>query len=54
MTIYTDGSCLGNGKTFNSGGFGVVVLDKDEKLLYTYNNKLTIIRKKRKHLAMLL
>ncbi len=37
MTIYTDGSCLGNGKTFNSGGFGVVVLDKDEKLLYTYN-----------------
>ena len=37
MTIYTDGSCLGNGKTINSGGFGVVVLDKDENLLYTYN-----------------
>ena len=37
MIIYTDGSCLGNGKSVNSGGFGVVVLDKDEKLIYTYN-----------------
>lgn len=37
MIIYTDGSCLGNGKAANSGGFGVVVLDKDENLVYTYN-----------------
>jgi ribonuclease HI len=37
MIIYTDGSCLGNGKEQNTGGFGVVVLDNNENLLYTYS-----------------
>ena len=37
MIIYTDGSCLGNGKVVSSGGFGVVVVDKDENLVYTYS-----------------
>lgn len=36
MVIYTDGSCSGNGKAQNSGGYGVIVLDNDEKLLYNY------------------
>ena len=39
MIIYTDGSCLGNGKSENSGGFGVVVLDNNKNLLYTYNKR---------------
>ena len=39
MIIYTDGSCLGNGKAVNSGGFGVVVLDNKENLLYTYSKR---------------
>ena len=39
MIIYTDGSCLGNGKAHNTGGFGVVVLDNDENLLYTYSKQ---------------
>ena len=39
MIIYTDGSCLGNGKSENSGGFGIVVLDNNENLLYTYNKR---------------
>ena len=39
MVIYTDGSCLGNGKSVNSGGFGVVVLDNDEKLLYNHSKR---------------
>lgn len=39
MVIYTDGSCLGNGKSVNSGGYGVIVLDNDEKLLYNYNKR---------------
>lgn len=34
--IYTDGSCLANGAKENSGGFGVIVLDKNENLLYNY------------------
>jgi ribonuclease HI len=37
MIIYTDGSCLGNGKEHNIGGFGVVVLDNNENLVYTYS-----------------
>lgn len=36
MVIYTDGSCTGNGKAVNSGGFGVIVLDNNENLLYNY------------------
>lgn len=39
MIIYTDGSCCGNGKAINSGGFGVVLLDNNENLLYTYNKR---------------
>ena len=39
MIIYTDGSCLGNGKEHNTGGFGVVVLDNNENLLYTYSKQ---------------
>lgn len=39
MVIYTDGSCFGNGKAVNQGGFGVIVLDKDEKLLYNYKKR---------------
>ena len=42
MIIYTDGSCLGNGKAVNSGGFGVVVLDNNENLLYNYS-KSTVL-----------
>ena len=39
MVIYTDGSCIGNGKAINSGGYGVIVLDNDEKLLYNYSKR---------------
>jgi ribonuclease HI len=39
MVIYTDGSCLGNGKSVNSGGYGVIVLDKDENLIYNYSKR---------------
>ena len=37
MIIYTDGACQGNGSKNSRGGFGVVVLDKDENLVYYYN-----------------
>lgn len=39
MVIYTDGSCNGNGKAVNSGGFGVVVLDNDENIIHTYSER---------------
>jgi ribonuclease HI len=39
MTIYTDGSCIGNGKIKNTGGFGVIVIDNNEKLLFNYSKK---------------
>lgn len=36
MIIYTDGSCLANGKAENSGGFGVVVADDNRNIVRTY------------------
>ena len=39
MVIYVDGSCNGNGKAVNSGGFGVVVLDNNENIIYTYSER---------------
>ena len=40
IKMYVDGSCKGNGKATNSGGFGVVIveeIDNIEKLVYTYS-----------------
>jgi ribonuclease HI len=34
--FYVDGSCSGNGKSENIGGFGVVKLDDNGKYLYSY------------------
>ena len=39
MTIYTDGSCLSNGSSENTGGFGVVVLNDNEEFLTCYQKK---------------
>jgi ribonuclease HI len=39
MVIYTDGSCCGNGKAQNNGGFGVIVVDNNENLLFNYNKR---------------
>lgn len=39
MVIYVDGSCNGNGKAVNSGGFGVVVLDNNENIIYTHSER---------------
>lgn len=37
MVIYTDGGCSGNGKTENTGGFGVVAIDEEkDELLFVY------------------
>lgn len=36
--IYVDGSCKGNGKTSNTGGFGVVVI-KDNELIDIYSKQ---------------
>ena len=36
MIIYVDGSCRGNGKTENMGGYGVVILDDNENLIEAY------------------
>lgn len=36
MIYYTDGSCIGNGKAVNKGGFGIVVLDDNGNLVECY------------------
>ena len=37
MIFYTDGSCRGNGKANNSGGFGVVILNNDGSFFDAYS-----------------
>lgn len=39
MIYYTDGSCTGNGKLINEGGFGIVVLDNNENLISAYSKR---------------
>ena len=36
MIYYTDGSCIGNGKAVNVGGFGIVELDFDGNFINAY------------------
>ncbi len=36
MIYYTDGSCVGNGKAVNTGGFGIVVLNDDGSFADAY------------------
>lgn len=36
MIYYTDGSCTGNGKSTNEGGFGIVVLNDDGSFADAY------------------
>ena len=38
MIAYTDGACQGNGKENARGGFGVVVLDDNEKVIEYYQH----------------
>ncbi|GIU31823.1 ribonuclease HI [Shewanella sp. MBTL60-007] len=49
VKIYSDGSCLGNGKSANAGGYGVVMLYGKHKLelsegyLNTTNNRMEML-----------
>lgn len=36
MIYYTDGSCIGNGKVVNSGGFGIVTVDDNGNFVEAY------------------
>jgi ribonuclease HI len=36
MSIYVDGSCTGNGKAENAGGFGVVEINEQGKVVFAY------------------
>lgn len=54
MIVYVDGSCNGNGKAVNSGGFGVVVLDNDENLVYTYSKRCENTTNNREELKAIL
>ena len=39
MIFYVDGSCLGNGKEKNEGGFGVVKLDNNNNFQNAYSKR---------------
>ncbi len=38
MILYVDGACQGNGKSINKGGYGVVILDDNEKVVNYYQS----------------
>ncbi len=54
MVIYTDGSCCGNGKAVNSGGFGVIVVDNNENLLFNYSKRCENTTNNREELKAIL
>lgn len=54
MTIYTDGSCLSNGSSENTGGFGVVVLNDNEEFLTCYQKKSVNTTNNREELKAIL
>ena len=54
MKIYTDGSCVGNGKAHNSGGFGVIVVDNNENLLFNYSKRCENTTNNREELKAIL
>lgn len=37
LNIYCDGACSGNGKESSSGGFGIAILNKEDKVLFTHS-----------------
>ena len=39
MIYYVDGSCVGNGKAVNEGGFGIVTFDDDGNLIDCYDKR---------------
>lgn len=52
--IYTDGSCSANGKNEAIGGFGVVVLDENENLLFTHREMAVATTNNRMELSAIL
>ena len=54
MVIYTDGSCSGNGKEINFGGFGIVVLDNDGNIITTYSKAANNTTNNREELKAIL
>lgn len=54
MILYTDGSCCGNGKVVNKGGFGVVILDDQQQLVRTYGKQTENTTNNREELKAIL
>lgn len=54
MTIYTDGSCKGNGQENNCGGFGVVVVDDNDCEIATYSKQTNNTTNNREELKAIL
>lgn len=53
MTIYTDGSCRGNGKISAEGGFGVCIFDGDELVHVHRESKTGTTNNEQEMLAIL-
>ena len=54
MIIYTDGACSGNGSAAAVGGFGVIILDDNEKLIGMYSKQNEYTTNNREELRAIL
>lgn len=39
LIIYTDGSCLGNGRAENCGGYAFIILNEDEEIISKFSKQ---------------
>lgn len=39
LIIYTDGSCLGNGRTENCGGYAFIILNENEEIISKFSKQ---------------
>lgn len=54
VIVYTDGSCLGNGKKENSGGFGVVAINEKQEIIEQYSKLCSNTTNNREELKAIL
>lgn len=54
MSVYVDGSCVGNGKDNNTGGFGVVEVNSNDKVVFAYSEQSTNTTNNREELKAIL
>lgn len=54
LHVYVDGACSGNGKSENTGGYGICVVDDEGNILRTFGKRTTNTTNNREELKAIL